>query len=713
MRRRSIAKQSATLCWFGAISGLFSGVLSLPAFSSTSQETRRQVPAIAVESVEVTGTPTHKAATADETALSALTASVIVQRAPTHPSELLNSLPGIWISRGNGQEHLTAIRSPVLSGAGSCGAFAVLEGDIPVRGTGFCNVNQLSDLPLSQAGSVQVLRGPASVLYGSDAQHGVIRLLSAAPADSGERTLSIEHGANDYRRIFTGFSDTVGRSGIRVGFTGSRDGGYKNDSGYDQQQFSARHDYRGQQWNARTLLNLSNLNQETAGYVSGLDAYKDAGRKRENPNPEAFRDSRSARIQSRLEYTTSGGDHWQIAPYARYTDMTFLMHFLPGTPLEENGQRGVGVQTSYDRALSERVSLLSGIDLERTNGWLRQTQAGGFSSFPAGRHYDYDVIAQVFAAFSSLEWQLAERSRFMFGSRWESLRYDYDNHMRAGDTAEDGSLCINGYTGALGCRYSRPEDRRDRFSNFSFNAGLIHEVDKTLSTSLRLAHGFRAPQAAELYRLQSGQTVADLDAESIDSVELGLVKQSEYSRFSLTGFFMEKSDVIFQSSERLNLSDGNTRHYGVEYELQWTLAPQWALTLSGTYARHLYTNNVSEPGSDALIETRGNDIDTAPRNMHGLTLEWHPQEQTRIELQFQSMGRYYTDIENAHSYRGHDLLHLRLRHRATPRIHLGLRVNNLANVDYAERADYSSLAGGDRYFIGDPRSVFGDVHFRF
>ncbi|HEY8569530.1 MAG TPA: TonB-dependent receptor, partial [Microbulbifer sp.] len=72
-----------------------------------------------------------------------------------------------------------------------------------------------------------------------------------------------------------------------------------------------------------------------------------------------------------------------------------------------------------------------------------------------------------------------------------------------------------------------------------------------------------------------------------------------------------------------------------------------------------------------------------------------------------------TDIENAHRYPGHELLHLRLRQQITPRMNLGVRINNLANVDYAERADYSSLAGGERYFIGEPRSVFGDIRFEF
>ena len=62
----------------------------------------------------------------------------------THVNELGFRIPGVWFSRGNGQEHLTAIRSPVLTGAGACGAFLYLEDGIPIRPAGFCNVNELS-----------------------------------------------------------------------------------------------------------------------------------------------------------------------------------------------------------------------------------------------------------------------------------------------------------------------------------------------------------------------------------------------------------------------------------------------------------------------------------------------------------------------------------------------------------------------------------------
>ncbi len=40
-----------------------------------------------------------------------------------HIQEAANRLAGVNINRNNGQESLTSIRSPVLTGAGACGAF--------------------------------------------------------------------------------------------------------------------------------------------------------------------------------------------------------------------------------------------------------------------------------------------------------------------------------------------------------------------------------------------------------------------------------------------------------------------------------------------------------------------------------------------------------------------------------------------------------------
>ena len=83
---------------------------------------------------------------------------------PTHSSEVLNRAPGTMIQRGSGQESLTALRSPVLTGAGACGAVLVLEDGIPIRPVGSCNVNELFEVNIEQAAAVEILRGPGSAL---------------------------------------------------------------------------------------------------------------------------------------------------------------------------------------------------------------------------------------------------------------------------------------------------------------------------------------------------------------------------------------------------------------------------------------------------------------------------------------------------------------------------------------------------------------------
>ncbi|WP_240554819.1 TonB-dependent receptor [Oceanicoccus sagamiensis] len=532
------------------------------------------------------------------------------------------------------------------------------------------------------------------------------------PSAADQQQLNLEAGSNDYYRLKFSQSDNDGQHGYRINLNGAHDGGYKDDSGFDQQKMTARHDYTADNLAINTLLSVSNLNQETAGYVEGEEAYKESDRRRENPNPEAYRDSQSVRLQSRIEKSLNNGGSFIITPYARYTDMEFLMHFLPGTPLEDNGQKSAGVQSSYQRQTSNGLSLRQGFDAEFTDAYLKQSQEGGFSSFPAGKQYDYEVEAMMLAAFINADYSLTSNTVASLGGRYEFLEYDYDNQMIAGNTAEDGSVCINSRSGAEGCRYTRPEDSKDDFDNISANASINHQFSEQLNSYIRFAHGFRAPQATEMYRLQNGQMEADLDSEEINSIEWGLRGSHDTVQYSLTSFYMKKTNVIFQSSDRLNIDDGQTEHMGVEYDLSWQLGQQWDIRASGTFARHEYTSDVSLFGSDDAINLDGNDVDTAPRRMSTVQLGWQPTDTTRAELEWVSMGKYYTDIDNLHSYEGHDLYHLRLRQQLNSNISVGIRVNNLTDEDYAERADFSSFSG-DRYFIGEPRSYYADIAIQF
>jgi len=95
-----------------------------------------------------------------------------------HPAEALNGIAGVNIHRGSGQEHLTAIRSPVLTGGAGAGSFLYLEDGVPLRAAGFANVNGLFEAGTEFANKLEVFKGPGPVFYGSNAVHGLINVQS-------------------------------------------------------------------------------------------------------------------------------------------------------------------------------------------------------------------------------------------------------------------------------------------------------------------------------------------------------------------------------------------------------------------------------------------------------------------------------------------------------------------------------------------------------
>jgi len=621
-----------------------------------------------------------------------------------HINELMQQVAGAWISRGNGQESLVSLRSPVLTGSGSCGAFFTASDGISLRAPGFCNVNQLFDANAEQAGRVEVIKGPATALYGSNALHGVINILSRAPTTFKDSRIAIEAGPDDFYRARYRYSNTVGQHGFSINLNGTTDGGYKDDAGYDQQKVTLRHDFSGDTVDTKTIFDYSNLNQETSGFVQGEDAFEDNRLKRSNPNPEAFRDAWSLRLQSSFSWNLNDSNRLTITPYLRDNEMQFLQHFLPWQPLEENGHQSIGIRSSVETQ-GESYTWINGVDLEYTDGWLKETQADDFSpNQPRGVHYDYQVDATVSALYSQLQKSLSDRWELTTGARLEHTRYEYDNR------TEDGSACA---PEASACRFFRPADRDDDFTDWSLNAGASYAFTPSHYGYLRFAKGFRAPQTTELYRLQSGQRVADLDSEEITSAELGVRGQVLGGfQYDISAFSMNKDEVIFQDANRQNVSGAKTTHRGIDISLDYPITNHWQLSLDASFAQHEYNSQVSLLGSRSDI--KGNDIDTAPNFFGSARLIWDFSELSRrdgrAELEWVYLDSYYLEPDNQHEYDGHSLLNLRVTGNLSKRLSAGLRVTNLTDEDYAERADFGF--GNYRYFVGQPMGAYIELSYQ-
>ena len=597
-----------------------------------------------------------------------------------HHAEILNTVAGVNIHRGSGQEHLTAIRSPVLMGGAGAGSFLYTLDGVPLRAAGFANVNALLEAPTEFADRIEVFKGPGPADYGSNAVHGLINVVLANPG-SGSETISVQGSDRGYLNV-TGVKDIS--DNFRVSADLSHDSGFREDSGFDQQKIALQHQTDIGDWEISSLIALNNLNQETAGFLQGDDIYLDRDAIETNQNPEAFRDTQALRGQIKASRETDLGT-LIVQPYARRTQQRFLRHFVPGQALDKNAHTSFGVKSGlYGKGWS------AGFDADYTSGSQYEFQENPSRfSFVQGLHFDYDVDAIVLAGFATKDIELSDRATLHFGARGEYTSYDYDNRA---DTGSSG-------------RFIRAADRTDDFFTLTPKLGLTYDLDD-VTLFARAARGSRAPQTSDLYSAQQNQVPGEADVETLDSLEVGARGDiSDTVRFEVTGFTMWKDNFFFRNANGFNVVNGKTRHEGVEVSLNADLGNGFSVEGAGTLARHTY-DFTETVGSAANNITSGDRVDSAPDTLGNMALRYDG-GRAGAYLRWTHVGGYFTNPGNTNSYAGHDVFTAGGQVNVTDSVKVSLRVDNLFDTRYADRADFAF--GNERFFPGRPRTLFAGL----
>ena len=628
----------------------------------------------------------------------------------THAADALNRIPGVMQQRGSGQESLLAIRSPVLAGAGACGAFLFLEDGFPLRPTGFCNVNEMFEVNTAQAAALEVLRGPGSVVHGANAVHGVINVITPSARALDGLQVALVAGPDDFGSLALGIGD--GRSAVQALLR--HDGGFRIDSAVAESKINLLHDREIAGGQLRLRGAFTRLDQDTAGFVRGLNAFRDPVLRRSNPNPEAFRNADSARVSANWTRSSCTDCSDELRLMLRDSSMEFLQHFLLGKPLERNSQRSALIGLARIRPLGESMSARIGIDAETATTSLLEIQASptleGSAAArairPAGRHYDYDVGVATIGMGLALE-GTHRRWQWRASLRADHVAYDYDNRMRDGNTAEDGTPCIGG------CLYSRPTDRRDSFNFLAPRLELLRQFADGQHFYTAVSDGFRPPEISELYRLQRNQSVAELGTERMRAAEIGwrfgMGKDGTAPLHgSVAVFAARKSNVILRDANGFNVIGGRTRHEGLEYELRWSAGSLLEVSAGGTLARHRYDFSRVIEGGETIVA--GRDVDTAPRSIHSLAVAGSPRRNLRLETELRYTGGYFADAANERRHPAQTQINLRGRWQATRTLAVSLEVDNLTDRLHADRADFAQ--GDWRYFPARRRSLYLGVDWR-
>jgi TonB-dependent siderophore receptor len=630
---------------------------------------------------------------------------------PSHPSEIMNRIPGVWVNVTAGEGHVTAIRQPLTTNP----VYLFLEDGIPIRSTGFFNHNALYEVNIPGAERIEVMKGPSTALYGSDAIGGTINVLTRPSPVKPEIEINPEAGEHGWYRLLASGGNTWGNNGLRLDLNTTHSDGWRERSGYDRRSVTLRWDrVINGSTTAKTIIAFSNIDQKTGG-TSGLTKADFESRPWYNYQTFDFRKVRAFRVSTEIEKELENNILLSFIPYFRWNEMDLL----PGWGIFKSGTRyygydsttkfySLGLLAKYRQDFKPlRTRLIAGVDIDYSPGEYYEKRIEAFKTgdkytsyttyvTDTDNYYDYDATFTGVSPYVQIEASPIERLRLTAGARYDALSYDYETHLAPNP--------------------QRPADTKRSFSHISPKAGLTYEFTKDISGFVSYNHAFRAPSSGDLFRGNNGSasTAISLKPIKVDSYEIGV--RGKFARiftFDTALYYMEKKDDIVSYEVTTNLRErrnaGKTEHKGVEIALGIQPLKEIGLNTSYSYSTHKYKEYVVS----STKNYNDKEMPQAPRVMVNTRLAYKPSllKGGAAEVEWVRLGRYWMDDANTERYDGHDLFNLRASYNLSKEWELYAKVINLADKLYAERASGSGSSA--QYAPGQPRTFFAGVTYRW
>ncbi len=556
----------------------------------------------------------------------------IAARQAPNVTELLRQVAGLNVIQQGGRGGVTSV---ILRGGEPNFTVVLIDGvkvndPTNTRGGSY----DFSYLDIGNVERVEIVRGPMSAIYGSDALAGVINIISRDGSDGSRIAAQIGgHGLKSATAV-------VGRqNGQWVGSIG----GHVHEEDGDIEGSSY------EDWGFHGSLNTQLGETGEVGIVlRHLDA-KSMGFPEESGGPiyAVIRDVDRRKVQeshARVFASSSFGSKWQgllsTSRYQRDED-----YASPGiAPGVFNGVPPNSAKTKFSRDLltlvisrefSESLSFVAGGEWQREDG-----QSIGVLDIGFPLPTDYQLKRDTVSVFSELSVELGQV--VLQGS----LRWDDPDEIAAETSAQIGAI---------------------------FN--LANELGSVL---VNWGQAFKAPSFFALGHPIAGNP--NLVSETSASVDVGYRRNLPSLRgmFELTVFHNKYKNLIdFDPILFMSVNRSEVVTQGVEASA--TLALGAAVQLRG------HVTYLDSDIKDSSIPLRGR-----PHWRAGAIVEWAVNEQWRVVTSLLSLDEFYeVSIPTGGLYLdGYARLDVAVKYQATERLGIGLAVDNLLNSDYQEAVGF-------------------------
>ena len=606
---------------------------SVPAFA--------QEQAVTLDPLAVTGTYVPASTFDVPASLDIVTRDQFAEgQAGVNLSEALSRVPGVVVQ--NRQNYAQDLQVSTR-GYGARAAFGirgikVLSDGIPAStpdGQG-----QAASLNLDVADRVEVLRGPASALYGSNAG-GVIQMFSkdgSGPATIGASTLLGSDGILKNRLYSQGRND---QAGFVLDASRMDTDGYRAHSAARRDQTFAKVHVRPDE-DSRLALIFNTLEQNGTQDPLGQtwSAYKQDPRS-VIPQAEQYNTRKSIHHQQvGLNYERDFGDATlQFNAYAGKRSVIQYLSIPKGTPANE---RGGGV-VDFDRefhggtlrwiqpvtAVPGALTLTFGADYDQSRDDRRgyQNYSGTQLGVKGELRRDEVDTATSLDPYVQAHWEL-DRWTLDAGLRRSSMEMEVDDHyLSNGDSS--GSKKYQRTTPSLSVMYAFTPELHGYVS-----AGKAFETP----TQAEMAY---APGVSETFNF-------GLKPANSTQYEIGLkARLTERSRLNVAVFEIHTDDELVVAGSNFGRTSytnaGKTLRRGLEVGLQQQLAADWELNLAYTHLDATYRDDVI--GGSSQVE-KGNRLPGVPKDSLFGELVWKPVAGLSTALEGQYRSQVYVEDSN-------------------------------------------------------------------
>jgi outer membrane cobalamin receptor len=473
----------------------------------------------------------------------------------------LERVPGIMVFSNFGGMQSVSIRGYSKTSSSLRGVSLLLDG-VPMTdsysGSPFFG-NGFIDLPVLE--QVEVIRGPASTLYGSDAFHGVISLKTWTH-DEDINGAEGQYGSFNWRQ---GHLKTVKLLSPHMKLTVMA--GLSGQSGVDMPYVGTS--------SAKTANWIEGRNMSYGSAIAKLNIGKST--------------------ELGLYYFKFDADSWNAAG---------IIH-PQSTQLRQAGRNTDTVMSKLSHTFELPSSFL--LDTQLSYGTENADLFSTLVALRQDRHNVYNTKRGTASVLLKRERQEDFPVQLLFGytadiHKWGNA-YNTDTGTYFQEASTDKYRTINSLTAQTDTRVlkslnflagARFDVYSDGYQHLSPRVGTIYHLDSDSAIKLLYGHAFRAPVAVELYG-QGFKFGENLGPENINSWDLIYMHQGKSHLFSMGLFLNEWSNVIsLNNTTRTFVNSGANHAYGLETELKYQPGPLGGF-LTGSIVK---SRNVDGPNGE-------------------------------------------------------------------------------------------------------------------